>query len=197
MEILALQYLRDRVLGCEPHKIICGKLPEPAPVKVDHSLLGVENFEYLCLVRLRVLFDLLATERRARGRASRGIANHAREVADHKNRGVAEVLKVFELAQHDRVAEVQVGSSRVHSELHAQRLACRTGLFKFGAQFGFADDFRCSLLDICELFVYRREPWHGKSYYTERCVGVGQPVARVPPGLRPGPDSRGGRRYMA
>ena len=70
---------------------------------------------------------------------------------------MAEILKVLELAQNNRVAEMQVGSSRVHAELHAQRLSGSSRLLQLGTQVSFADDFGGALLEIRQLFVDRLE----------------------------------------
>ena len=67
---------------------------------------------------------------------------------------MAEILKVLQLAQYDRVAEVQIRCGRVHAELDAQRLAGGAGLLKFGAQFDLADDFRRAFLG-CRRFARR------------------------------------------
>ena len=130
---------------------------EPAPVEVDHSFLRIENLEDLRLVSFGVLLDLLAGKRRTRGRAARWVADHAGEIADQEDGSVAEILKVLQLAQNHRVAEMQVGSGRVHAELHAQRFARGARLLQLGAQVGFADDFRGALLEIRQLFVDRCE----------------------------------------
>ena len=129
----------------------------PAPVEVDHRLLRIENLEDLRLVRFRILLDLFAAERRARRRSPRRITDHAGEIANQKDGRVPQILKMFELAQHNRVAEMQVGSGRVHAQLHAQRLARSPRLLQLGAQFGLANDFRGALLEIGQLFVDRCE----------------------------------------
>ena len=59
---------------------------------------------------------------------------------------MSEILKMLQLAQHHGVAKMQVGSGRVHAELHAQRLARGARLLQLGAQIGLADNFRRALL---------------------------------------------------
>jgi len=122
VEVLALQQLRNRVLGGEAHKLVRAHCSEPAPIEIDDRFLRIENLEYLRLVRLGIVFDLLPGERRPRDRTARGIANHSREIADQENCRVPEVLKVFQLAQHHRVAEMQVGGGGIHAEFHSQGL---------------------------------------------------------------------------
>src|SRR5215831_10287397 len=99
MEILALEQLRDRVLGHETHEIIGGECTHPAAVEIDNRFVRIENLEYLRFVSFRVMLDLLAAEGRARCGAASGIADHASEVADQENCGVPEVLEVLEFAQ--------------------------------------------------------------------------------------------------
>src|SRR5208282_4136115 len=131
MEIFALEHLRNRVLCTQPNEILSTELREPAAVEIDHRFFCAKNFENLRLVGLGILLDLLAGERRARGRAAGRVAYHAGEITDQKDDRVAEILKMFEFAQQDGVAEVQIGSGRIESRLHAQRLARFERAFKF------------------------------------------------------------------
>src|SRR5580700_1439473 len=108
MKVLALQKLRNGVLRHQADEIVSGKVGKPAPVEVDHSFLRIENLENLRLVRFSVFLDLLASQRRTRGRAPRWIADHSGEVADQKDCRVPKILKVLQLAQNDSVAKVQV-----------------------------------------------------------------------------------------
>ncbi len=87
-----------------------------------------------------------------------------------------EILKMFELAQHDRMPEMKVGSGRVHTEFHAEWLAGGAGLLQFGAQVGFANNLRGALLEIGELFVDGRECWHEKGHYKECRRIVARPI---------------------
>ena len=104
VKVFALQKLRHRVLRGQPHKLVRAHRSEPAPVEIDDGLLRIENLEHLLLIRLGIQFDLLRRQRRPRRRAPRRVANHPRKIADQKNRGVPQVLKVLELAQHHRVS---------------------------------------------------------------------------------------------
>src|SRR5580704_3667101 len=168
VEVFAFEKLRDGILRHQANELIGGELAHPSAVEVDHGFLRIENFEDLCLIGFGIFFDLFAGERRARDRAARWIADHAGEIADQKNRGVAEVLKVLELAQDYGVTQVQVRSSRIHAEFHAQRLASRTRLLKLGAEVGLADDFRRAFLEVRQLFIDRYEGWHGKNIIRNR-----------------------------
>ena len=96
----------------------------------------------------------------ARCRATRRIADHPGEVANQKNDRVSEILKMFQLAQQDRVPQVQIGSGRIEARLHPQRLARGERAFELRAQFGFFDDLRRALLDVCQLFVNRWKVSH-------------------------------------
>ena len=60
-------------------------------------------------------------EHRAQRRAPGRVAHARRVVADDQHDPVAGVLELAQLAQHDRVAEVDVRRRRVDAELHAQR----------------------------------------------------------------------------
>ncbi len=69
--------------------------------------------------------DLLGAEHRAQARASRGIPDAGGVVADDQHDAVPGVLELAQLAQHDRVAEVDVGRRRVDPQLDPQRAALR------------------------------------------------------------------------
>ena len=98
---------------------------EPLAVGADLGALGVEDAEGLLAVGRGVALDLLAAQHRPRGRAPRGVADAGGPVADDQHRQVPGVLELAQLAQHDRVAEVDVRRRRVDAELHAQRPAER------------------------------------------------------------------------
>ena len=62
-------------------------------------------------------------EHRAQARAARRVADARRVVADDQHHPVAGVLELAQLAQHDRVAEVDVRRRRVDAQLDPQRPA--------------------------------------------------------------------------
>ena len=92
--------------------------------------------------------DLFSRERGARLGLAAGIADHCREIADQKNGGVAAVLKMFELAKDDGVAEVQIGGRGVDAEFYAQRLAGLGRLLELGLEFVLANDFRGAFAEV-------------------------------------------------
>src|SRR5271157_5835678 len=67
---------------------------------------------------------------------------------------------MFELAQQDGVPQVQVGRSRIEARLHLERLARSERAFELRAQFGFLDNLRRALLEVCQLFVNRWKVSH-------------------------------------
>ncbi len=81
------------------------------------------------------------------------VADHAGEVADQKNRDVAQLLKSAELANYDCVAQMNIGSGRIGPKLHAQRLAGFGRLLELRTQFGLANDLGGPFAEISELFV--------------------------------------------
>ena len=71
---------------------------------------------------MRALASISSTrQHRPQLRAPARVADARREVADDQHDDVAGVLEVAQLAQHDRVAEVDVGRGRVDPQLDAQR----------------------------------------------------------------------------
>src|ERR1019366_8293925 len=136
------------------------ELREPPAVEIDNRLFRAENFEDLRLVGFGVLRNLLPGQRRPRRRASRRIADHSGEIADQKDDRVTENLKMFELAQQDRVAQVQIGRGRIKARLHLKRLTRSARAFELRAQFGFLDNLRRALLEVSQLFFDRWKVGH-------------------------------------
>ena len=122
-EVLAFQHARQAIMRAETNHVVAGQFSQPLAVVADLGALAIEDLVDLLEIGFRVGAHLLGRERRTRFGLAGGIADHGREIADQKNRGVALVLKVLELAQHDGVAQVQVRRGGIDAELDAQRLA--------------------------------------------------------------------------
>src|SRR6185503_10470076 len=75
------------------------------------------------------------------------------EVADEKNRDMAQLLKRAQLANNDRVAQVDVRRGRVSAKLDAQGFSRRGRLFELRAQLVFANDLGGAFSKIGQLFV--------------------------------------------
>ncbi len=120
LEVVPLQDPGDRHAGAQPHDPFGAEGREPAAVEFDRRFLWIEDREGLFGVRGSVLFDFGAGQLRARRLLSRWVADHPGEVAHDENDAVARVLEVLHLADHDRVAEVDVGRGRVKSHLDRQ-----------------------------------------------------------------------------
>src|SRR5690242_2167893 len=110
-------------MAADADDVVAGELVEPLAVAPDFGFLGIKKFEDLREVSFGVGFDLFAGERRTGLGLAGGVANHGGEITDKKNGGVAEILKMFELAKDDRVSEMNVGGGRVHAKIGAKGLA--------------------------------------------------------------------------
>ena len=66
---------------------------------------------------------------------------HAGEIANQENDSVAEILKVFQLAEQHSVTEMQVGSGGIKAGLRTQRLPAFERFLQLRAQVGFPNDF--------------------------------------------------------
>ncbi len=101
--------------------------------------------------------DLLAGQRLARHGAAAWVADERGEIAHQEDDLVAQILEVLELAHEHRMAQMEVGRRRVKAGLHAQGAAGLARFFQTLAQIGDADDLRCALLQVVQLFVDGRE----------------------------------------
>ena len=126
-EVVALKKACERVAGGKLNEAHGAELVAPFGVVADFGAVKVEHEAGLIEVGLGVLDDLLVRERRTRGVAAGRIADGGREVAHEEDHRVAEVLKLAQLVEHDRVADVDVGSRRVEAELAAQRFTGHLG----------------------------------------------------------------------
>src|SRR5207245_11199744 len=100
-----------------------------------------EQFEYLVQIRFRVGLHLLRCERRASLGLSGRVAYKSSKAADQEDGRVAFVLKMLEFAQHNGVAEMQIGRRGINAELDAQWFTRGAGTFELGAQLFFANNF--------------------------------------------------------
>ena len=88
-------------------------------------------------------------QRRPRFRAAARIADQGRELADHEDDGVAEVLEVLHLPDQDGVAQVQIWRGRIESHLDRQLRAGLLRPLQFGAE-------------VSRRAPRRRSPWSGR-----------------------------------
>ena len=77
-------------------------------IKLNNSLLRIQDFEYLRLIGLSILQHFFFRQLLARLRFSRRIADHAGEVADQKNDLMAQFLKLFHLLDQHGVTQMQI-----------------------------------------------------------------------------------------
>ena len=122
---------------------------EPAGVEVDAGALAVEDLEHLRLVGPGVGLHLLGRERRARGVAPGGVADHAGEIADEEDHLVAELLELAHLVEQHRVPEVQIRRGRVEARLDAQRHAAQQLLREVGAR----EHLVRATFELCDLLL--------------------------------------------
>src|SRR5687767_8111680 len=129
-EIVAFKHLGQRDLGGQAYEILSLKSVQPFVVVLDDRLFGIQQLEDLRFIGFGVGLYLLASERRASRVAPRRIADHRREDADQEDHIVPKLLKSLHLADDNRVAQMQIGSGGIASELDAQLAARRGGAFE-------------------------------------------------------------------
>src|SRR5215813_5053991 len=115
----------------------------------------MENLEDLLLVCFRVFEDCVFRELFSSDGSSGWIADESGKVTDQKYHNVAQVLKVFQLANENRVADVNVRCCGVESRFDAQRLSGRLGPLQLFKQFFFPNDFNRTSPDMLELLLNR------------------------------------------
>ena len=152
-EVLALHHARHRVARRELDHSRRAERVRPFAVVANLGARGVEHFARLRVISLRVFDDLLALQRRARIVATRRVTNHRGEIADQKDHGVTEVLKLTQLVQHHRVTNVQIRARRIKPQLRAQRRAGRDALFNFLEHLSFDEEFVTAALHDGELVL--------------------------------------------
>jgi len=139
-EIVALQDASHRVMRRQAHDVDIRHRRQPLAVEADLGFLFIENLEHLRFVGFGVLEDRFARHGRARHVAAGGVADQPGHIADEKNHRVAEVLKVFHLAQQHGVAQVQVRCGRIEADFDAQFAAGFGGCGQPLAEILFAND---------------------------------------------------------
>ena len=139
-EVVALKQLGDGDLPGvaedvgEPHR------RQPVGVVDDLGALGVEDAHQLVEVAARVRDDVLRALRGPGGGAPGRVADLAGEAADDEHRRMPEVLELAQLAQHDGVAEGQLGAGGVDAQFDPQRaLFAVRGAQPFGQAVGGQD----------------------------------------------------------
>lgn len=151
VEVFAFEHLGDGELGLELDEVVVGKFVEPLGVVADLGFFRVEEFEDLVFVGFGVAADLFAGEGFAGDVAACGVADEGGGVTDEEDDGVAEGLEVFEFADEDGVAEVEVGSGGVEAGLDAEGGAGVDGALEAGGEVGGGEDLGGAFGDEIEL----------------------------------------------
>ena len=178
-EILALEHARQAIFRAELNHFDAGELAEPVGVVHDFGFFAIENAKSLIEISFRVGVHLLARQRRARFGLAGRIADHGGKSADQKNRGVAEILKMLQLAHHHRMAEMKIGSGGIDAQFHAQRLAGFQRLLELGAEFRFRNNFSDAFAQVGELFFDGLEIRH--RYFFSGVIRTRRPSMRKRP----------------
>ena len=159
-EIVALQQARHGVVAAQADDIGRRQRVQPLRVEPQFGPVRVENLEDLPGVRLGVRPHLVARQRLARFRAAGRIADHGGEIADQKDDGVPDLLKLAQLVQDNRMSQVQILGRRVGAPLHPQRFPAA----EFLDQLLPRDDRDGAALDFAELGCdgQRHERWRAR-----------------------------------
>src|SRR6266436_319607 len=112
-KIFALEHPGETVTSAKADYFIAGEFVEPFAVVADLSFFFVEDFVNLGEISLGIGVDLLARERGTSFGLPGWVSNHRGEIADEEDGGVAEVLKMFQFAKDDGVAQVKIGGRGV------------------------------------------------------------------------------------
>ena len=122
-EVLSLQHLLQGRLRHQAQDVGRGHRSEPLRVVSHLNQLPVEHEAQLLEVRFSVRRDLRLRQHGPRFGATAGVTDQSGVVADDQHDRVAVVLKVPQHIKDDEMADVQVGSGRIESQLHAEPVA--------------------------------------------------------------------------
>ena len=123
LEILPGQHLLHGHAGIKPQHFLIRHLAEPVPIVHDLRFVTVQNLERLLGICLRILQHLF-TGKGGAGHGTAGrIADRGGEIPDEQNSLVAKFLELAQFLNSHGMAQMDVWSSRVHTQLHAQGAA--------------------------------------------------------------------------
>src|SRR5262245_56472749 len=118
----------------------------------------MEDFEDLLFISLSVFQDRFSRELFSGGRPARGIADQAREVTNHENHNVAQILKVLHLANENGVSDVNVRGGRIKSCFYTERFSTFLRSLQLFEQLFFANNFNGASPEVLELLINRNCP---------------------------------------
>src|SRR5688572_8312460 len=121
VKIVALQHARHSIMSGELNKAAGRHLPHPPAVEFSHRLLWIENLEDLPLIGPGVFLYLLLCQDPSRFGDAGRIADHAGKIADQKDDVMPEILKMLQLVNQHRMAEMEIRRRRIEPRLDAQR----------------------------------------------------------------------------
>src|SRR5438034_8640860 len=97
-------------MGAKPNDVFGVHFAEPFAVVANLGFVAIENLEYLVEVSPRVGVHLVAGQRWSCLRNAGRIANHRGKIANQKDRGVAQILK---MRSEEHTSELQSHSDLV------------------------------------------------------------------------------------
>ena len=148
-KIFALKHLLQRHHAVQADDLFELHGFEPFAVRDELRASGVEHLERLFTIRFGVGQDLLAAELGAGGGAAAGVADHRSKIADNQNCFVTEILKLPQLPENQRVAQMKIRTRGIDPQFDAERPA--EG--EFLAELGLADNLGAALLEKGKSFV--------------------------------------------
>lgn len=140
LEIVPFQHPGHGVPGGELHDVGGAHLVHPPGIEADLGFVGVENLEDLAFIGPGVGLDSLPVQRFSGCVFARRVADHAREIPDQEQDMVAEVLKLAQLVDEYRMAQVQIGRGRIETCFDTQGTIISMTVFESGEEIGFEKD---------------------------------------------------------
>jgi hypothetical protein len=162
-EIVALEEAGDGHLRGQADQLVKRQRLEPRAVAHDLEPVRRQDLPHLVEVGLRVDFDFVRRELGAGLLATAGVAHERRHVADDQNRLMPKVLELAELAEDDRVTQVDVRRAGVDPQLDPERLPLFGGPAKLRLQLGRGVDRDGAALELDQLRLGVSN--HGRGLY--------------------------------
>ena len=112
-KVIALEHARYGITRCQLNHATCTERITPLAVVTHFGFTRVKHEAGLFVIGLGIFGNGFCRQWWARCISAGRIANHAREIANQENHGMAQVLQLPQLIQNHRMPQMNIRRSRV------------------------------------------------------------------------------------